>query len=92
MFRSLLIVIWATSLSACSTAPGTACRDALPEALLAPEPPLAPPDAIRAPLSLRDAYRLWLDDIVRFEALRARHADLAAAARSCRNEEAPPEA
>lgn len=76
------IAICLMSLSGCSTAPERACP--LPEALTAPAPPLAAPDALKAPLSLEDAYTLWLDDIRRYNALRARHNAVAEMAALCR--------
>lgn len=89
MFRNWWAAICLTSLSACSTAPDLACP--LAPALTAPAPPLAAPDALRAPLSLEDAYTLWLDDIRRYNDLRERHAALADEARRCLKRETPPE-
>jgi hypothetical protein len=82
MCRRWLIVICLTTLSACSTVPDPACP-AIPDALTAPEPPLAKPGDLKAPLSQRDAFIAWMEDIRRFSVLRERHAMLADAALSC---------
>lgn len=78
---TLLTAATASLISACSTVPERACQ--LPEALTRPAPPLAAPDALMAPLPLTDVYTLWLDDVRRYNALRARHNALAEQVSRC---------